>query len=125
MLEPGRLFVRKDSTSEVVALCREIEAQLSQMQGVICKPGCPEIHIGPHCTKPYACPLRDRCWEFLPEHSVMDLYRGKAKGFALLERWILKIADIPKDQLLTRNQQIQRKAARSGTATRRVRNTCA
>jgi hypothetical protein len=117
MLEPEGLFVRTDSTSEVEVLCREIKAQLSQMQRVIRKPGCPEIHIGPHCDKPYTCPLRDRCWEFLPENSVMDLYRGKAKGFALLEHGILKVADIPKDQLLTWNQNVQRKAVRSGTPT--------
>jgi hypothetical protein len=86
-LEPQRLFVRKDCTREVAELWRTIEDRVAAMRGAIGKPGCPEVPIGPHCDAPHACPLRDRCWAFLPEHSVMELYRGKAKGFALLQRF--------------------------------------
>jgi hypothetical protein len=83
-LEPERLFVRKDCTREVAELCQTMEDRVAVMRRTISKPAYPEVPIGRHCDAPYTCPLRERCWAFLPEHSVMELHRGKKKGFALL-----------------------------------------
>ncbi|HEY3853713.1 MAG TPA: DUF2779 domain-containing protein [Verrucomicrobiae bacterium] len=45
----------------------------------------------------------------------MELYRGKAKGFALLERGVKQMTDIPEDYLLTENQRIQVETIKSLT----------
>ena len=43
-------------------------------------PDLSEVVIGAHCDHPFPCPLRDQCWAFLPEHSVLDLYLVKTAG---------------------------------------------
>ena len=37
----------------------------------------------------------------------MELYRGKAKGFALLDRGVTRLVEIPEDCSLTENQRVQ------------------
>jgi len=55
----------------------------------------PDVQIGPHCDDPYACPLHDHCWKFLPPDNVTTLYRGAKKAFRLLADGIINIKDIP------------------------------
>jgi hypothetical protein len=85
------------------------------MRRAIGKPNCPEVPIGPYCDTPHECPVREQCWAFLPEHSVMELYRGKAKGFALLGRGVKRLTEIPEDCSLTENQRIQIETVKSST----------
>jgi hypothetical protein len=56
------------------------------------------------------------CWDFLPEASVCDLYRGGNKCFELLNQGITGIKDIPGDYRLTTAQQIQRECEATGQA---------
>jgi hypothetical protein len=113
-IDPQKFFTLEDVTKPVSALSRDIEGQIDAMQRVIGAKAHPEIQIGPHCDNPYACPLHDHCWSFLPEASVFTLYRGGAKSFTLLQRGIQKLADIPADVTLTDNQAIQRAALLAG-----------
>ncbi len=113
-INPQKFFTLEDVTKPVSALSRDIEEQIEAMQRVIRAKAHPEIQIGPHCSNPYSCPLQNRCWSFLPEASVFTLYRGGAKGFALLKQGIQKLADIPTDVTLTDNQAIQRSALLAG-----------
>jgi hypothetical protein len=114
-LEPDRLFIRRDCTGEVAELCRTMEDRVSDMRRMIGQARCPEVAIGKHCDAPYTCPLRERCWAFLPGHSVMELYRGKAKGFALLGRGVTRLTEIPEDCSLTENQRVQVETVRSAS----------
>ena len=49
------------------------------------------------------------CWRFLPEENVLELNRGREKGFNLLAKGIHRLTEIPCCFRLTGNQQIQRK----------------
>src|SRR5204863_9968160 len=51
---------------------------------------------------------------FLPDGNVLELYRGKKKGFDLLDRGVTRLAEIPGDFDLTASQKIQRGVATSG-----------
>ena len=113
-INPQKFFTLEDVTKPVSAMTRDIEEQIEAMQRVIRAKAHPEIQIGPHCSNPYSCPLQNRCWSFLPEASVFTLYRGGAKGFALLQQGIQKLADIPADITLSDNQAIQRAVLLSG-----------
>jgi hypothetical protein len=44
----------------------------------------------------------------------MELCREKAKGFALLERGVTRMMEIPRDCPLTENQRVQVETLRSG-----------
>jgi hypothetical protein len=45
----------------------------------------------------------------------MELYRGKAKGFALLGRGLTRLTEIPEDCSLTENQRVQVETVRSAS----------
>src|SRR5271166_2108066 len=76
---------------------------------------CPEIQIGRQCDSPYTCPLHEHCWSFLPPQNVLDLYDDKkGRSWDLLDRGVLRIADIPADFSLSAKQEIQRAVAIDG-----------
>ena len=62
-----------------------VGANLEKMLDVIRLTKSPDVPIGPWCSDPYDCPLREICWDFLPGKSVFDLTRIGSKGFDLLE----------------------------------------
>ncbi len=110
-IDPAKFFVRHDVTAEVSAASRQIETNLDQMFATIRLKKQPDVRIGTHCDNPYACPLHDRCWSFLPPDNVTTLYRGGKKGFKLLANGIVSVKDIPDGFPLTENQEIQRRVA--------------
>jgi len=113
-IDPRKFFIMEDVGKQVSSLSRNTEDQLGDMFKTIQLPAHPDVQIGPHCDAPYTCPLHARCWSFLPETNVTALYRGGQKGFNLLASGVTALADIPDEFKLTDNQQIQRRAARTG-----------
>jgi hypothetical protein len=111
---PGDLFSREDVTVRVDALLPDVGSNLERMLDVIRLSKSPDVPIGPWCSDPYDCPLREMCWAFLPEESVFDLSRIGSKGFDLLGKGITGVADIPADFRLSTAQAIQVRAFKSG-----------
>src|SRR6185369_10861741 len=69
-VDPKKFFTQVNVTKRVSGLSREIQSQLEDMHRTIQYEQEPEIKIGPHCSDPYACPLMDKCWSFLPSPNV-------------------------------------------------------
>ncbi len=113
-VDPKKLFKLVDVTQEVAGLSREIEPQLDEMFAVIRRRQEPDITIGPHCSAPYACPLQDHCWAFVPADSVFNLYYGGKKCWRLFGDGIIRLKDIPDQVDLTDRQAIQRRVALTG-----------
>lgn len=114
-IDPKEFFTLRDVTAEVAEFSRDLADQVSQMGKTIRAAKCPEIQIGKHCDTPYTCALHDHCWSFLPPHNVTELYDDKkGRGWGLLNRGVLRIADIPEDYQLSAKQEIQRAVAISG-----------
>jgi hypothetical protein len=112
-VDPHNLFKLVDMTSQVRDLFTGVEDRLSYLLKTIRQPQYPDIKIGPHYD-PYTRPLHDHCWSFLPEQSVLDLYRGTKKGFELLDQGVTLLKDIPANTKLTQNQAIQKQVAVTG-----------
>ena len=113
-IDPAQFFQRHDVTDLASAASRKIEANLDEMFAIIRLKKQPDVRIGTHCDKPYACPLHDRCWSFLPSENVTTLYRGGKKGFKLLADGIHPYQGHPNGFPLTENQEIQRRVAVTG-----------
>jgi hypothetical protein len=114
-IDPKQFFTLLDVTVEVAELSRDIDEQVSQMGKTIRSAKCPEIQIGKQCDSPYTCPLHEHCWSFLPPQNVLDLYDDKkGRGWDLLKRGVLRIAEIPPDYSLSAKQEIQRSTAIPG-----------
>ncbi|MDD5382797.1 MAG: DUF2779 domain-containing protein [Candidatus Margulisbacteria bacterium] len=116
-IEPAKFFLKQDITEKADRLVPEIEAEIVGMQQVIGRSEMPDVRIGTHCTDPRDCPLKDLCWNFLPDEGhIFILFRGGKHRYELLERGILKLVDIPDDVELNAKQAIQVKSHRADRA---------
>ena len=113
-INPAKLLNQEDVTELVSQQLPLVEGNVKEMHRVLSLQKPPDISIGPHCSKPYSCPLKEKCWAFLPEHNVTELYRSKKQGFELIKEGILRIADVPVDFKLSVNQKIQKEAITRG-----------
>jgi hypothetical protein len=114
-IEPKKMFLKEDITTESSDLLPEIETGIDAMFKIIAKKDIPQIKVGPHCDKPRSCPLEDICWDFLPDKDdVFCLYGGTKKAYEFMANGILSLSDINEDSVLTCKQSIQLAAHKSG-----------
>lgn len=112
-VDPAGLFHAEDVTPRARAAQPAVADRVAAMQAVIAGPF-PDVAIGPHCHKPYACDLRYLCAAFLPAHDVTQLYRArKTAVYDLIARGVTALADVP-DGDLGPVHHIQREAVRTG-----------
>jgi hypothetical protein len=113
-IDPEQLFTIEDITDRVDAVSDDLQEQVEVIINVMSLGQYPEIGIGPHCNEPYECPLREKCWSFLPEHNVLGLYYGGKRRFELLESGIQQIRDIPDEFFSNEKQRIQQESVVKG-----------
>ena len=106
-LELNELFSREDVTEKVNKISKGIELRIQEMFDVLFTKKRPEVCIGKNCKTPYECSLKNKCWNFLPQNNVFDLYRGGKKSFELFEQGVYSIKDIPSLFTLNEKQKIQ------------------
>ena len=107
-IKPEKLFATEDVTKQCDDLIPEIEENIADMFELIQKKNAPCVKVGPHCDKPYSCPIEDICWDFLPpKDDVFCLYYGKKRAYELMERGVLCVTDIKNDVKLSDKQNIQ------------------
>jgi hypothetical protein len=106
-LDLGQLFTIADMTEAVIDHQPFVKDQLCLLRDMLDGDE-PAIDIGPHCSKPYQCDFREHCWQHIPEKSVFSLVKlGSKKQFALYDKGIIKLEDIPIDSQLGPAQRIQ------------------
>jgi len=113
-LDLGRLFRLVDVGEAIEPLLPEVPRRLAALRGIEEQAEEPVVAIGPHCTDPYECPLKPRCWSHLPAESVFELHRGGARRWELHDDGVLALVEIPDEFELTEPQRIQVETARSG-----------
>lgn len=98
-IEPEKLLKKKDISKEIKPLLSGLETSIYAMLKIISVTK-PDLNIGPQCSSPYACPLEDLCWSFLPERNIFELWSGRQNDlFLLLKRGIQNLTDIPENEL--------------------------
>lgn len=106
-IDPAGLLSIEDITEAAASVAKGIEERIEVMLGAIQSKTPPDSRVGPHCKEPYECPVK-ACWEALPDNTVLDLYRGGAKGFELLFSGTRYLRDIPDSVRLSEPQKIQK-----------------
>jgi len=99
---PGELVLQEDVTEKVNQI-DDIGENSERYIEIIEQDKPPEISISIKCNKPYTCPLKDECWDNLPEYHVLQLTNWR-KYWELFEEEILGIKDIPEDEILSSNK---------------------
>ena len=114
-INPKEFFTPQDLTGDAADLSRIMGEEIDKMKNIIRAAKCPKTAIGIQCERPRTCPLIDHCWSFLPPKNVLELYCDtKGRGWDLLEKGILQIADIPEGYSLSAKQEIQRATVITG-----------
>jgi hypothetical protein len=115
-LDAGELLIAEDVTDQVAECGEGIEDRIAAMFRTIGRKACPEVDIGPHCSDPYDCPLRDLCWREVNgvPHNIFTLARLGARAWELYARGVIRSDRIPAGWKLSAQQRIQIEAERSG-----------
>ena len=113
-IDPADLLTMIEITTEVEGSTNGIQQRIDNMFSAIASAKCPAVTIGEQCNSPYECPLKEECWNFLPENNIFEMYGSKKKAFELLEEDIYTFKDIPDDFLLNDKQKIQKDCEISG-----------
>jgi len=114
ILIPRELFTIANLNEQVQEASEGLEKRIESFLKII-DGNEPTVDIGPHCTSPYSCDLRELCWAGYPEDNVFNLYYAKKDQVTKLRKQgIHRIADIPLEFDLTANQHIQRVAHITG-----------
>jgi hypothetical protein len=107
------LFVRTDVTREVRSFLPEVPElvaeQLAMLEGPL-----PAAAIGAHCSAPYPCPFRERCWADVPEHHVTTMHHAGRKAWDWLRQGFHTVQDLPETTKLTPVARRQRRAVIEG-----------
>lgn len=113
-INPKDFFVKEEITEKVDEEIKLVPARVKEMLKIIDSKNKPDNKICKNCDDPYRCPIKDECWNFLPENNVFDLYRGGKKCFELFEAGVLAIKDIPEQYELQDKQRIQHQCEKTG-----------
>jgi len=107
-IDPKKLLTIEDVSDQVENYRSTAEANIPKAIKLIVQTKEPIVEIGRHCKHPYECPLKELCWEKLPDYSIYSLGRINEKKLqALKDLKILKITDIPDDFELNEAQRNQ------------------
>jgi predicted RecB family nuclease len=111
------LIRRRDVTSDVRLLQRDVPRQLANLTQVGARSGEPEVEPSPHCSRPFRCEFWEHCTRALPQGALLHLPRLRAEQFhALRAAGIARIAEIPAEHVLEPIQVRTREAWRRGGA---------
>jgi len=98
------LFTIQNVTKTILERQVVVTKELKAMR-VMLKKEVPTIDIGPHCSEPYLCSFHEHCWSHIPSPSVFDFTgSGKPDGFTLYKQGIVKMEDVSRDTLGSRQQ---------------------
>jgi hypothetical protein len=109
-IDPQQFFTIEDVTEQVSEFLPSVpDLLLTQLK--IIKGRMPKPELGTECVDPSECPV---CATDLPENNVTELYRLGKKAYQLINKGIVRIADLPKGFEFSDKQEIQRECIRTG-----------
>src|SRR3989338_1754378 len=79
-----KLLTKEDLTAEIDLIMADVPKNIAFLWSVVQSPTFPNTAERNYCTLPKECLVKERCWSFLPEHHVFDLYNGR-KNRALFD----------------------------------------
>jgi len=114
-IDVDQLFTKQSVLTEILDMQRKVYQEVMSMKQMFDSRMLPEIEIGEHCDKPFACDFQGHCWKTLPENSVFDLVRAGKKSWDLYDKGIIEIKNISDEEELSDSQRIQVDGVKHGT----------
>ncbi len=102
----SNLFTIEDVTVQVDQLMDDVPSHLKIFKMILGGDVEPNVLIGNQCDKPYTCPVKDYCWQSVPERSIFTIPRiHHTKKTDLVKRGIFSLYDLPDNYPLTPPQR--------------------
>ncbi|MCD6526131.1 MAG: DUF2779 domain-containing protein [Desulfuromonas sp.] len=98
-IDVQQLFHSQDVTAEVLARQDQLPQLLDQLRDTLRGDDEPAIDIGPWCNDPFECDYIPYCWQHISEQSIFDLRGQGIDKFAHYRQGVIKLEDLPLDQL--------------------------
>ncbi len=98
-IEVDKLFASEDISQPVLARLQGMPEVVTELRSTLRGGTEPTIDIGPHCKDPYECDFIPYCWQHIPEDSIFDLRGRGIDKFKLYNQGIVRLADVPLEQL--------------------------
>ena len=98
-IEVDKLFTSEDISQQVLARLQGMPDVVQELRATLREAAEPCIDIGPHCKDPYECDFIPYCWQHIPEDSIFDLRGRGIDKFALYNQGIVRLEDVPLEQL--------------------------
>lgn len=98
-IEVDKLFTGEEITPQVLARLQGMPDVVAELRATLREGTEPCIDIGPHCKDPYECDFIPYCWHHIPENSIFDLRGRGIDKFELYNQGIVRLEDVPLDQL--------------------------
>ncbi len=112
-IDVQKLFTKEDLTTEIGPIMAEVPKNVEFLWNIVQSPTFPNTAEKNYCTLPKECLVKERCWNFLPEHHVFHLYNSR-KNKALFDEGFHALCDVPEGKLSNAQQAIQLKCAKTG-----------
>jgi hypothetical protein len=107
------LLVEHDLTQEVRNMLPSVSGWVEKAKVAVAGP-LPEVPVGGHCTKPYACPFMEFCWPSDTDYPVTGLGGGKKKLGLLVMNGHRDIRDVPSSEVSGQIQERIHRVTREG-----------
>lgn len=91
----GSLFLLSDESGAVGEKMTDLPENLRVQRKIIRASEPPKMDIGPHCGKPYECPLKYMCWKHIPEMSIFNIPNMRSNKWELYTQGIIEIGQLP------------------------------
>jgi hypothetical protein len=91
------LFTTHDCTTIVLAMQRDVAANIERFKKNAEEENEPNIDIGMYCVEPFECVYRTYCWKHIPKNSVFDISGyglRRNKQFELYKRGVISYKQI-------------------------------
>ena len=112
VIEPKALFHLEEITIQVLENQPYVQQKHGTLLQMLKTNIEPDREIGKHCSDPFVCDYMNHCWGHLPENNVFNLYNSRGKDWALYDKGIQSLLDIPADFPLNDLQTLQVRGAK-------------
>lgn len=93
------LLVEEDVTDQVLAVVPAIPGHVAELRAML-DGDCPPSRVGPHCSTPNACPLKEHCCREVAEYHVACLPHGGQLVPVLQDEGYFDLRDVPARRLV-------------------------
>ncbi len=94
-IDPRKLLKFADVTTEAGKLADRVGLEAEAALEMLRRRVEPEVQILRQCGQPYDCPFVDHCWRGIPDPSIYDAGLSEKKLKELLDRGVIRLADVP------------------------------